>query len=144
MSCSKDKMAGEFDEEQKIANYFAPTTTTVNLMANDLDKNECFYENNFIKLIAHDSKIKSYSWFRSEPGEKDEFKKLKNVFFVKNLNEACLKTDLIIIHTEWDEFKSIDFRKISRNKKLKIYDMRNLYSPKKMKNLGLNYYSIGR
>ena len=77
-------------------------------------------------------------------GEKDEFKKLKNVLFVNNLNEACLKTDLIIIHTEWDEFKSIDFRKISRNKKLKIYDMRNLYSPKKMKNFGLNYYSIGR
>jgi UDPglucose 6-dehydrogenase len=51
---------------------------------------------------------------------------------------------LIIIHTEWDEFKTVDLQKISKNKKLKIYDMRNLYSPKKMKSLGISYYSIGR
>ena len=77
-------------------------------------------------------------------GEKEEFNKLKNDLFSKNLIEACSKADLIVIHTEWDEFKSIDFKKICRNKHLKIYDMRNLYSVKKMKNLGLNYYSIGR
>ena len=77
-------------------------------------------------------------------GEKKEFKKLKNVLFVNDCNEACLKADLIIIHTEWDEFKSIDFKKICKNRNLKIYDMRNLYSSKKMKNSGLNYYSIGR
>ena len=77
-------------------------------------------------------------------GEKKEFKKLKNVLFSNSPNKACLRADLIIIHTEWDEFKSIDFKKINKNKNLKIYDMRNLYSPKKMKNSGLNYYSIGR
>ena len=77
-------------------------------------------------------------------GEKNEFKKLKNVLFSSDLNEACLKADLIIIHTEWDEFKSIDFKKICKNKNLKIYDMRNLYSPKKMRSSGLSYYSIGR
>ena len=77
-------------------------------------------------------------------GEKNQFKKLKNVLFSTNLNESCLKADLVIIHTEWDEFKSIDFKKICKNKNLKIYDMRNLYSPKKMKNSGLSYYSIGR
>ena len=77
-------------------------------------------------------------------GEKKEFKKLKNVLFVNDCNEACLKADLIIIHTEWDEFKSIDFKKICKNRNLKIYDMRNLYSSKKMKNSCLNYYSIGR
>ena len=77
-------------------------------------------------------------------GEKNEFKKLKNVLFSSDLNEACLKADLIIIHTEWDEFKSIDFKKICKNKNLKIYDMRNLYSLKKMRSSGLSYYSIGR
>ena len=73
-----------------------------------------------------------------------EFKKLKNVLFSNDLKESCYKADLIIIHTEWDEFKSIDFKKISKNKNLKIYDLRNLYSPEKMKKLGLIYYSIGR
>ena len=77
-------------------------------------------------------------------GEKKEFSKLNNVLFCKNVHETCKNADLIIIHTEWDEFKTIDFKKISKNKKLKIYDMRNLYSSKKMKNLGLSYYSIGR
>ena len=77
-------------------------------------------------------------------GFKKEFSKFKNVVYCKNINDACLRVDLIIIHTEWDEFKSIDFKKISKNKKIKVYDMRNLYSSKKMNNLGINYYSIGR
>ena len=77
-------------------------------------------------------------------GEKKHFYNLRNVSFCKNVREACKNSDLVIIHTEWDEFKTIDFKKISRSKKLKIYDMRNLYSPEKMKNLGFSYYSIGR
>ena len=77
-------------------------------------------------------------------GEKNEFRKLKNVVFSNNFKESCYKADLIIIHTEWDEFKSIDFKKLSKNKNLKIYDLRNLYSPEKMRKMGLSYYSIGR
>ena len=77
-------------------------------------------------------------------GEKKEFRKLKNVFFSNNVKETCRNVDLIIIHTEWDEFKTIDFKKISKGRKLKVYDMRNLYSSKNMKNLGISYYSIGR
>jgi len=77
-------------------------------------------------------------------GKKEEFKNLKSVFYSKNVKEACSKADLVIIHTEWDEFKTIDFKKISKRKKMKIYDMRNLYSPSKMKKLGFSYYSIGR
>jgi len=77
-------------------------------------------------------------------GEKNNFSKLKNVTFCKNINEACKNVDLIVIHTEWDEFKSIDFKRLSRGKKFKIYDMRNLYSSEKMKKLGISYYSIGR
>ncbi|MDC0231687.1 UDP-glucose/GDP-mannose dehydrogenase family protein [Pelagibacteraceae bacterium] len=77
-------------------------------------------------------------------GEKNEFKKLKNVLFSNDLKESCHKADLIIIHTEWDEFKSIDFKKLSKNKNLKVYDLRNLYSPEKMKKMRLSYYSIGR
>jgi len=38
----------------------------------------------------------------------------------------------------------LNTKKVSSNKKIKIYDMRNLYSPKKMKKLGYAYYSVGR
>ena len=77
-------------------------------------------------------------------GEKKEFSKLKNVFFCNDINEACEKVDLVIIHTEWDEFKALDFKKLSRRRKFKIYDMRNLYSSEIMKKNGFIYYSIGR
>ena len=66
-------------------------------------------------------------------GEKKEFKNKKNVNFSKDINSAIKDSDLIIIHTEWNDFKSINFKKIVQNKKFKIFDMRNIYSPNKMK-----------
>ena len=71
-------------------------------------------------------------------------KEVKKVKFCNSIAEACHKSDLIIIHTEWDEFKSINFKKFTKNKKIKIYDMRNLYPVDKMKKQGFDYYSIGR
>ena len=63
--------------------------------------------------------------------------------FSNDVREACKDVDLIIIHTEWDEFKTIDFKKILKKKNSKIFDMRNLYNPGKMKDFGFLYYSIG-
>ena len=77
-------------------------------------------------------------------GEKKEFSKFKNVSYCHEIKDACNKADLVVIHTEWEEFKVLDFKKLSKNKKFKIYDLRNLYSPRQMKKEGFNYYSIGR
>ena len=77
-------------------------------------------------------------------GEKKEFSKLKNLLFHDNVSDACKNADLIIIHTEWEEFKALDFKKLYRKKKFKIYDMRNLYSVELMRKKGFSYYSIGR
>ncbi len=77
-------------------------------------------------------------------GPKKEFKKNKNLKFSNDLNKACIGSDLIIINTEWDEFKSIDFKKIVKKNNFKIYDMRNLYNPIEMKKKRLKYFSIGR
>jgi len=77
-------------------------------------------------------------------GKKNEFSKFKNVLFCNNINSACRNADLIIIHTEWEELKALDFKKLSKKKKFKIFDIRNLYSAKDMKKRGFNYYSIGR
>ncbi len=77
-------------------------------------------------------------------GYKKEFKKNKNLKFERTLNKACLGADLIIINTEWDEFKSIDFRKIVKKNNFIIYDMRNLYNPELMKRKNIKYFSIGR
>ncbi len=76
-------------------------------------------------------------------GEKDDFKKLKNVNFSNNINTAIKDSDLIIIHTEWNDFKSINFKKEVKKKKYAIFDMRNIYSPTKMKNLKIKYFGVG-
>ena len=55
-----------------------------------------------------------------------------------------MNADLIILLTEWDEFKTIDFKKIVKNTKFKVYDLRNLYSAKDMSRNKIKYYSIGR
>ncbi|MDC3281115.1 UDP-glucose/GDP-mannose dehydrogenase family protein [Candidatus Pelagibacter sp.] len=76
-------------------------------------------------------------------GEKSDFKKFKNVTFSNNIKDAIKKSDLIIIHTEWNDFKTINFKKEVKNKKFSIFDMRNIYSANKMKDLKIKYFSIG-
>ena len=77
-------------------------------------------------------------------GLKKDFSSLKNVKFCKDISSACLKSDLIIIHTEWNEFKLINFKKVVKKNKFIIYDMRNIYTPSKIKNSGIKYFGIGR
>ena len=77
-------------------------------------------------------------------GKKEEFNNLKNVRSCKNISDACYKSDMIIIHTEWNEFKLLNFKKIVKKNKFIVYDLRNLYSPFKMKKNGVKYFGIGR
>ena len=76
-------------------------------------------------------------------GEKSNFKKLKNVNYSNDIKIAVKDADLIIIHTEWNDFKSINFKKDVKKKKFIIFDMRNIYSPNKMKELKIKYFSVG-
>ena len=76
-------------------------------------------------------------------GKKNDFNKIKNVTFSNDVKSAIAKADLIIIHTEWNDFKSINFKKDVKNKNYKVFDMRNIYSPKKMKELKIKYFAIG-
>ena len=76
-------------------------------------------------------------------GAKENFKKLKNINFSNSINSAIKYSDLIIIHTEWNDFKSINFKKNVQNKKFIIFDMRNIYSSVKMKELKIKYFGVG-
>ena len=91
-------------------------------------------------LVKKGAKILYYD----PTGEKKDFRKIKNVKFENDLKKAIRSTDLVIIHTEWNDFKSINFKALSKNKKLTVYDMRNIYSPSKMKKQGVRYFGIGR
>ena len=91
-------------------------------------------------LLKKGAKINYYD----PTGKKKELNKYKNLMFCDSINKACKNVDLIIIHTEWEEFKVLDFNKLHTRKGFKIYDMRNLYSDEDMKKKGYKYYSIGR
>ena len=53
--------------------------------------------------------------------------------------------DFLVIATEWSVFRTPDFdRMVKRMKNKIIFDGRNLYDLKQMKDLGFTYYSIGR
>jgi len=59
--------------------------------------------------------------------------------------EALKDTNALLILTDWDELKGVDFDKVKENMRLPIIiDGRNIYQLKDMKKKGFEYYSIGR
>jgi UDPglucose 6-dehydrogenase len=97
-----------------------------------------------LTMIPELSKKGSLIKYYDPTGFKSEFKKYKNVQYIKSVDNCVATADLIIIHTEWNDFKSLNFNKLIKSKKTIIYDMRNLYSPTKMKKQNIKYFSIGR
>ena len=97
-----------------------------------------------LKMIPYLSKKGAIINYYDPSGEKNEFRKIKNCSYKNNIKNNCNNSDLIILLTEWDEFKTIDFKKIVKNNKFKVYDLRNLYSPEEMKRNKIKYYSVGR
>ena len=91
-------------------------------------------------LLKKGAKIRYYD----PTGFKKDFEHLKNVKFCTDIKSACMGSDCVILHTEWNVFKLLNFKNLIRNKNFIIYDLRNIYSPVKMKKSGLKYYSIGR
>ena len=97
-----------------------------------------------IPMINYFNKKNCKITYYDPSGEKNEFKHLKNVKYSNSSSTACLNSDLIIIHTEWNEFKLLNFKKLVKKNNFKVFDMRNLYSPSKMKKLNIKYFGIGR
>ena len=97
-----------------------------------------------LHMIKYFSKKKSIIKYYDPTGEKNEFIKLKNVKYCETISKACFKSDLIIIHTEWNEFKLLNFKKLVKKRNFIVYDLRNIYSVDKMKKKGIKYFSVGR
>ncbi|MFA6142555.1 MAG: UDP-glucose/GDP-mannose dehydrogenase family protein [Candidatus Omnitrophota bacterium] len=69
----------------------------------------------------------------------------KDVKFCKDAYEAARQSDCLLIATEWNEFKELNFKKIKKlMKQAIIVDGRNIYDPAEMKKLGFTYVGIGR
>jgi UDPglucose 6-dehydrogenase len=68
-----------------------------------------------------------------------------SITYGKNQYEILDNAEALLVFTEWNEFRNPDFADIkNRLKEQTIFDGRNLYDPKRMAELGFDYFSIGR
>lgn len=92
-------------------------------------------------LTESGAKIKAY-----DPESMNVAKSiLSHIKYTKDSYETIEESDLLIILTEWNEFKELDFVKMKSlmNQPL-IVDGRNIYDPEKMESLGFTYIGVGR
>ena len=70
---------------------------------------------------------------------------LQGIEYCQNSYEAANGSDVLILLTEWDEFKNLDLTKIKKLLKQPIIiDCRNIYDPAFIKEHGFTYFGIGR
>ncbi|MDD5506372.1 MAG: UDP-glucose/GDP-mannose dehydrogenase family protein [Candidatus Omnitrophica bacterium] len=70
---------------------------------------------------------------------------LKGVIFCNDLYQAAISADCLIVATEWNEFKELDFVRLKKAlKRPLVIDARNIYDPKLLKELGFTYIGVGR
>ena len=69
----------------------------------------------------------------------------KTLNFFDSVYDACEGVDAIIIGTEWNEFRALNFTKIKEKiKEAIIFDLRNIYRSAELEELGFSYYGIGK
>lgn len=70
---------------------------------------------------------------------------LENVSYAKNAYDAAEGADALVIVTEWEAFRALDFHRIKSVIKTPIVvDLRNIYRSSEMTKLGFAYSSVGR
>ncbi len=97
-----------------------------------------------IELLRRDGAlIKAY-----DPEAMENAKSVINeeVEMVKSVQEVAKDADVLMVVTDWDEFKEVDLAEIKKlmKKSPNIVDGRNIYDPQKAKDLGFSYVGIGR
>ena len=69
----------------------------------------------------------------------------KDVEFCNNPYETMKKADILVIITEWNAFRALNFERVKHLlRKPIIVDLRNIYHLEEMKRTGITYHSIGR
>lgn len=70
---------------------------------------------------------------------------LPDVDFVSDAYQAADGADCVVLLTEWDQFRAMDLDRVKTSMRNPIMvDLRNVYSPSYMRDLGFAYHSVGR
>jgi UDPglucose 6-dehydrogenase len=112
--------------------------------ANTDDMREASSRTLISDLVGAGARVRAY-----DPAAGHEAKRLyrdsPGIEIVDSALAALEGADALAVLTEWREFRSPDFATIkARLKTPAIFDGRNLYDPAALKDLGLEYYPIGR
>jgi len=92
-------------------------------------------------LLNEGAKVQAYDPV-AIPDMKAVFPK---VGYKKDAYETVKGVDALVLMTEWNQFRNLDLARIkSTMKSPNFFDLRNIYAPEKMKELGFNYYCVGR
>jgi UDPglucose 6-dehydrogenase len=100
-----------------------------------------------MELILAGAKIKAFDPVAETNAEKYFEKKglQKSITFIRDQYEVLSGADALVLVTEWKSFREPDFNLIkSKIKAPVVFDGRNVYATKKMKELGFEYLSVGR
>ena len=92
-------------------------------------------------LIKRGASVKAY-----DPVAMDEAKHfLPDIAYAVDEYDAITGADMLLIITEWNQFRALDMEKVKRLlKSPKIADLRNIYEPDDMRELGFEYVGVGR
>lgn len=76
---------------------------------------------------------------------KEAQKLLPRIQFAANEYEAVDGADVLVILTEWNQFRALDMERIRRSMKTpRIVDLRNIYDPASIREMGFEYVGVGR
>ncbi|MCI5140429.1 MAG: UDP-glucose/GDP-mannose dehydrogenase family protein, partial [Candidatus Electrothrix sp. ATG1] len=82
-----------------------------------------------------------------DPKGMEEAKKYlpDGIQYVDDAYGACEEADAVVLMTEWNQYRALDFEKLRSSMKTPIFiDLRNVYEPASLKNLGFSYVGVGR
>ncbi|MCE2892540.1 MAG: UDP-glucose dehydrogenase family protein [Hyphomonadaceae bacterium] len=92
-------------------------------------------------LLAAGAKVRAYD----PEGMEEAKKELSGIEMVGGPYEVADNADAIVILTEWDQFRALDFERIATQmRKPVMVDLRNIYNPDDLRQDGFTYVSIGR
>jgi UDPglucose 6-dehydrogenase len=70
---------------------------------------------------------------------------MPQVRMAKSAYDAAEGADALVLVTEWDAFRGIDFERLGHLVKSRILvDLRNVYNPQELRAAGWHYSSVGR
>ncbi|HUF05349.1 MAG TPA: UDP-glucose/GDP-mannose dehydrogenase family protein [Aridibacter sp.] len=92
-------------------------------------------------LMSRGASVKAY-----DPVAMDEARHvLPDIEYAENEYDAIEGADAMVIITEWNQFRALDMDKVkSLLKAPKIADLRNIYEPADMREMGFDYIGVGR